>query len=138
MAKLPSYRRIIKTDYDTEDQEMIETLAASLNPAFDVVFETLNKKTTLRENIKSTVKDVTVTVNASGVPLNTASFTMDVSGTIDGCIVLNATNTTNSAAGVAAAPFISFTQNNTAIIINHITGLIPNNSYTLRIVAFAI
>lgn len=138
MAKLPSYRRVIKTDYPAELQDVIETLALSLNPAIDVIFETLNKRVTLRDNIKSTVKDVRLTVDSNGKPTFPTSFTLDVSGNIDGCVVLNATNQTNTSAGVQAAPFISFSQNNNNIIINNVKGLIPNNEYTLRILAFIV
>lgn len=138
MAKLPSYRRIIKSDYEPETQDVIETLSESINPAFDVIFETLNKRVTLRDNIKSTVKDLRVIVDSQGAPINTLSFSLDVTGTVDGCIVLNAINRTNTALGVAAAPFISFTQNGSVVIVNNIKGLIANNDYQLRIVTFVL
>jgi hypothetical protein len=136
MAKLRSYRRIVTSDYEKEDQPLVEKIADPLNDAFNELYYTLNGRVDLTNNIFGSVRLVDVTVNANGIPVNRTTFGLNNTQPVIGCIVLQALNQTNTAVYPTGAPFISFTQIDQAILINHITGLQPNQRYTLRIVAF--
>lgn len=138
MSKLPSYRRIIKSEYPDNLQESIEKLAFSVNPAFEVIFDILNRKLTLRDNIKCSVKEFIVSVDANGVPSIRIVLPLDFNGQVDGCIVLNAINIKNPAKGVNAAPFVSFSQNNNTIIVNNIKGLFNNEDYKIKLLIFGV
>lgn len=138
MSKIPSYRRIIKTDYPSELQDSIEKLSFSINPAFEILFDILNKKLTLRDNLKCSVKEFITKVKTNGQPYNKITLPLDFLGPIDGCLVLNAINIKNPEQGVAGAPFISFTQNGNNIIINNIKGLHVDHEYSLKILIFGI
>ena len=136
MAKLRSYRRIVTSDYEQEQQQLVEKLADPINDSFNEVYFTLNGRVDLTNNVFCTVRLVDVIVNASGVPVNRTSFGLNNTQPVIGCQVLQAINQTNSSIYPTGAPFITFTQSEQSIIINHVTGLQPNMRYTLRIVAY--
>lgn len=136
MSKLKSYKRIITSDFEKDDQEMIEQLGRSVNDAFNEVYYCLNGRVDLTNNLFCTVALVDVIVDASGNPTSRTTFSLNSTQTVIGCAVIQAINQTNSAIYPTGAPFISFTQLDQALLINNITGLQPNMRYTLRIVAF--
>lgn len=136
--KLPSFKRLFTADFPKEFKQLVDTLSVSLNNGIEVLYQALDRQLTLRENIKSTVKDVTLTVDANGKPKQTATFTLDTGiSKLDGCIVISAINNTNLTTYPTSGVFISFTQSTTSVLINNVTGLTPDQSWTLRIVAFA-
>ena len=51
--KLPSFRRILEQDYKPDDQDLVKTLASSLNYGIEVLYDALNGKLTFRDNIAS-------------------------------------------------------------------------------------
>lgn len=134
--KLPTFRRLISSDYEKQFQKLIDTLSISLNNGIEVLYEALNGDLTLRENLSCTVKDVTVTVDINGKPLQTASFTLNSTAKVDGAIVIQALNQTNTTHFPLAGVFVSGAQSSGTFIINNIAGLQPNEQYVLRIVAF--
>lgn len=132
--KLPSYRRIFKTDYAEDYQELVEKLAVSINYGFDTLYDALNKKLTFSENISSTIAEIIVTVGPDGVPLKTSTqFKLDESQkSIQGLVIINCyEEKTNE--GPVLAPFISFIKNENNILIKKITGLKPNVSYVIKV-----
>lgn len=136
MAKLKSYKRIITSDFKKEDQELVENIGGTLNDAFNDVFFILNGRASLADNIACTVNTVDVVVDASGIPTSRTTFTLNNTNQVIGCQVILAVNQTNPAIYPTGAPFISFSQIDKAILINHITGLQPNQRWTLRIIAW--
>lgn len=138
MPKIPNYRRIFRTDYEQEYQKLVETLSVSINNGFEVLYDALNKKLSLKENGLNSVKDVDVNVGSNGVPRQTTGFLIDnpnISKVI-GLEVILAKNNDSTSIYPTSHPFISFSQDNKTIYINHISGLQANTSYTLRIVAY--
>jgi hypothetical protein len=135
MSKLATYKRIITSDFEDDDKKLIEQLAFPINDGFNALYFAVDGRLSLRDNLFCTVKDVEITVNANGIPTTTTSFGLDKSGQILGCRVIYAANQVNSAVYPTGQPFISFSQNGTSIIINHISGLQANQRYIIRIVA---
>lgn len=134
--KLPTFKRLIKTDYKPEFQDLIETLGGSVNEAFNAVFGALNKRLTFQDNFACTVKDIVVKVNSGGIPTQGGSFTLDVQNSpVTGLLVLRVQNLDNSASYITSAPFINYTQNGNSIIISNIIGLAPNTNYRIRVLA---
>ena len=135
--KLPNFKRLYDQDYQQEFKGLVGQLAVSINSGFEVLYEALNKKVSLRDNIACTVRDVNVVVDATGNPKNRTTFSLDSNSVVvDGCQVIRATNNTNSNTYPSNAVFISFTQTNSGVEINNVTGLQQNQQYTLRIVAY--
>jgi hypothetical protein len=139
--KLPSFKRLFENDFDSSERNLVAKLALSLNQGIENLYLALSKRISLRDNIQCTVKDVQVTVDSNGIPINTTSFRVDDTQInqnipVIGCMVINATNSTNPTTYPTATPFISWTQTANAVQINHVSGLQANNTYVLRIVAF--
>jgi len=134
--KLPNFRRLFKTDFSKEFQDLVDQLSVSINIGIETLYEALNKRLTFRDNFSCTVKDLTVTVDAAGKPKNSLVFQMDVSGKVDGVVVLYAVNNTNATKYVETGVHVSWTQTQNGVSINNIKGLYPNDEYTLRVVVF--
>lgn len=94
--KLPSFKRLIRTDYKQEFQSLIDQLSVSINIGIESIYDALNRKITLRDNIACTVKEIDVKVDVTGTPITTTLFKMDISNRLDGIVVLNALNQTDS------------------------------------------
>lgn len=134
--KVPSFLRINKNDYPKELQDVIDKLAYAVNTNFEVLYNIFTKNISLRENLYGLVKDVSVTVDNDGIPTTLTSFSIDNNVKVDGLLVINANNITNSKIYPTGGIFINFTQQGASVIINHVTGLQASNSYNLRIVTF--
>lgn len=135
--KLPNLRRIYTNDFDSEYRSLVDQLASVLNINLQVVYDALNKKVSLADNIDCIVKDVPVTVNASGVPTTSTIFTLvDKTRNLQGIQVIKADNLTNSSVYPTGGVFITWTQVQTGVQIQHVTGLPANNTFSLRIVGF--
>lgn len=133
--KLNSYSRIISTDYETDQQPLIEKISAQINGGFDPLYSALSNRLTFSENFLCTEKVIEVSLNASGVPQTRTSFSLSNNLPVKGTLVLSVVNNTNAAIFPTGAPFVTFTQNANSLFIDHITGLVPNNRYTIRILA---
>lgn len=128
----------MKQDYPEDSQKLVDQLANSLNIGIESLYNCLNKNVSLKDNIKCTVKDVPVLVNASGNPTTATSFSLDITGQIIGTQVIYAINTANSAIYPTGGIFLSFAQTPNGILINNITGLPANQPFTIRVVAYGV
>lgn len=138
--KLPNYKKLFKQDYAQEYQELVDALAASLNIGIETLYNALNKRLTFRDNFAVTIKDVEVTVNASGIPTTSTGFSIDANQRVDGLDVWRVDNLTNTTAYPTGGVFITWTQGTAqtanAVTINHVTGLVTGNKYRIRVVAY--
>jgi hypothetical protein len=134
--KLPSYKRIITQDYEPDDQELIEQLSGNINDSFGLLYSALNKRLTFGDNLSSTIRDVEITVDSNGKPVNDVFFRLDVLNTpVIGCFCIRALNLTNSNVYPTGSPWISFIQSENQIRVLNVTNLQPNNRYSLKIIA---
>lgn len=134
--KLPSFRRLFLGDFNPEEQPLVSKLATTINQGFEFLYDVLNKKVSLADNIYATIKDIVVQVDATGSPINTTTFQIETTGVINGCLVIKAENLTNTSIYPSSGIFISYTQTQTGVRIDRVTGLQVGNQYRLRIVAF--
>jgi len=134
---LPNFQRLYSNDYAPEQQALISKLAASLNIGIDTLYQALNKKVSLNDNVDCIVKDVEVIVGADGVPTNGASLKLtDTTRSIIGMQVIRASNLTNTSIYPSGGIFITYAQQQTGVSISHVTGLQASNKYSLKIVAY--
>jgi len=136
--RLPSFKRLVSTDFKKDFKDLIDQLALSLNNGIDLLYTALANNLTLRDNFKATIKDILVTVDSKGNPTSGASFKLTTNtAKVEGILVLSALNQVNSAVYPTSGVFISGGQSGNTFIINNITGLQAGESYSLRVVAFA-
>lgn len=140
--QLPSFKRLYESDFEEEDQELIKLLASSYNVDMENLYLALSKRVSLNDNIQCTIKTVTTAVDSNGIPVDAVSFQVDREGgtqavtKIIGCQVLAAVNATNATNYPTGTPFISFSQNERIVTIEHIAGLPANDVFDLTVVAF--
>lgn len=135
--KLQDFRRLFKTDFKQEFQDLVDQLSVSINTGFEAVYDIINnKKLSISDNILCTVKTINVNVSTSGVPNGTTSFALDIPGRIKGISVINAVNLNNTGIFPTSAVFVNFSQNGTTVIINNINGLQANTNYQLTVIAW--
>jgi chloramphenicol O-acetyltransferase len=116
---------------------LVEKLSLTVNNGFEVVYNAMARNVSLADNIACTIKVLNVRVDSSGTPTSSLSFKIDTVGQIKGIEVIRAENQTNSNVYVTSHPFISYTQDNTTITVNNITGLPANNTFNLTVIAWA-
>ena len=136
MPKLASYKRIITNDYPQEDRKFVEKMAAPINDGFNELYFATNGRLSVQENLFCTVKLIDVTVDASGIPVNSTTFSLDKQAGVLGIQVISAVNQTNTAIYPTGQPFISFTPISSGILINHVSGLQANQRYSIRLIAW--
>jgi hypothetical protein len=134
MAKMSSYRRVLEQDYP-EDQELIKKLGITLNSSFEEIYSALNNRLTFRDNISATIAEFTVTVDSTGTPKNRTSFKLLNNQTItEGLLVINASGASDPTLLPQAGVFVSFVRSENIIIIQNIKGLLPDNSYVIKVI----
>ncbi|NDD83946.1 hypothetical protein EBZ38_06675 [bacterium] len=134
--KIPTFRRLVKSDYAKEFSGLIDTLSFTINNGVEVLYQALNKSLSLKDNIACTVKDVQVELKSDGTLRADVSFSLDTSNRVLGVIVLNAINTNNSTILPDSAPFIAFSQSGKTITISAVKGLPAGQKFNLTLVAF--
>ena len=135
MAKLPSFRKIYEQDYDPQYQELIRQLSVSLNYGIEVLYQLLNGKLTIKDNLSSTIKELNVQVDSTGKPLTSSTIKKSSTDRIEGLIVVRAENLTNSNTYPTSGIFISYTETNENIVINNIKGLTANDLWKINVIA---
>lgn len=136
--KLPSYRRIFKTDYAEDYQELVDKLAVSINYGFDTVYDALNKNLTFDDNIACTIASFTVTVDIYGVPVkkNTQFKLSEKQKSIQGLIVIDCYEEKKNLPP-PSAPFITFLKSENNVLIKNIKGLTADTSYVIKVLALS-
>lgn len=137
MAKLPTLRRLFKGDFKPEYGELVEKLITSINNGFDTVYDALNNKLTLRNNILCDIKEFSVQVNNLGIPTNTLNLNVSFPNSVSIVTIGKITNLTNSQIYPSSGVTITWEQQTGGfIVIKHITGLVSGNTYSIRVVMY--
>lgn len=138
--KLQNFRRIVLEDFTKEQQDVVQKLALVLNIDIETLYIALSNRLNFKDNFDSTTKTFQVTVDANGVPKSNTIAQLNVINNVtpkaSGSIVIQAENLSNSGIFPTAGPFLSFTQNREFVTITHITGLQPDNVYSISAVFF--
>ena len=136
MSRLPTFKRLITEDFEEEDRKLVTKIAYVLNTAFEDVFNALNKNLSIEDNLNLVKRDITVTVDASGVPISPLTVKSNLATTCRGMIVIKAVNNTDPSVTPTGTPWITFSDNSGLISISKISNLQADNSYTLRLIFF--
>ncbi len=137
MAKLPTLRRLFKNDFKPEYSELVEKLIVSINNGFDNIYDALNNKITLKNNILCDIKNFTVSVNSSGIPINSIILNVSFKNNISIINVGKIDNILNTTLYPSSGVTISWEQLAPGSLrINHITGLQEGQNYNIRVVIY--
>lgn len=134
MAKLSSYRRIVKNDYQDEYKPLVDQLSVSINNGFDTLFNALNGKLNFYDNIASTITEIRVSVDSNGFPLQRTQFKLSGNQTnIEGILVLKISGYNNPTLYPTSGLGISYTSDNGLVTITNIKGLETNKIYSIKL-----
>ena len=133
MSKLSGFKKIIIEDVEENLRPLAEKFGNAINPFADEVIKAFDKGITIEDNLNQFVKELTIKVDSSGVPIGEASFKSTLSNVCRGLVVIKCDNITAPTSYPTGTPFISFTENNRLITINNITDLTAASKYNLRI-----
>lgn len=132
--KLPSYKRIIKEDFASEEQSLISKLGFLLNSAFDSIFLAFDKNITIADNLNQDLVDIDVSVDANGYPRQPVEIRTKLRNNCKGAMVVRVDNLTNPGVYVPLAPFVHFEQaQTTSVRITNIRGLTADNKYRVKL-----
>ena len=134
--KLSNTRQIRAEDYDDEYTDLITQLGSVLNSFMQEVVELTDGRIDF-ENLNQNIKTFDITVDSSGVPIQTP-FKVGLGKTgVRGIQVINTYNLTNSTGYPTSQPYINFTPIGGDLIrIQSVTGLLPNQKYQLTIIIY--
>jgi hypothetical protein len=134
--KLSNTRQIRAEDYDDEYTDLITQLGSILNSFMQEVVELTDGRIDF-ENLNQNIKTFDITVDSSGVPIQTP-FKVGLGKTgVRGIQVINTYNLTNSTGYPTSQPYINFTPIGGDLIrIQSVTGLLPNQKYQLTILIY--
>ena len=134
--RLPSFRHIFKADYKQEFQDLVDKLSVSLNNGIEAIYDALNGKLSLSDNLYCDVTDVKVTVDSDGIPKIKTGYKIKLTTKPIGIQVIDAINQTNSNTYPTSGIFIDFTYENNQITINAVKGLQADQVYNLKIITW--
>lgn len=135
--KLQSFKRIFSKDFKSEDQDLVDKLALSVNQGIEDVHLALANRLTFSENFKAQIQDITITVDSNGTPVsNTLIKVKDSSLNPSGLLIIGCRNLKNAQGYPSSAPFIFWTSTDVGLKINNITGLTANVEYSIRVLVF--
>ena len=132
--KLSSVKRVVQEDFKESDRPIAAAVGNCFNNFADEVVNAMNKKLSVDDNLAMEYKEIIVTIGANG-SIGITQFQSNLSNKVRGVTVERAENLTNSSVYPNGAPFVTFVQNNSLIVIKHITGLVPNNKYRLTLLS---
>jgi hypothetical protein len=133
MSQLTFVQKIVQESFPQADQQTMATLASVINPFITNVANILNDGITLGDNFKAFIKSLTVTVDASGTPINPLTFQTGLGQPTKHVLVTRAVYTGTTPVYPTGAPFISYTDQSGTITVNNITGLPANQEFTLTV-----
>ena len=130
MARISPVSRIAAEDFDKDVQPTISKLAFVLNNFLTDVSNSYDKGITIDDNLAMEYRDFEVTVDANGVPRTSTSIRSQYTR-IKGvqCVTV-----VNYSKPPIAHPFVGWVATgNGEIRIQHVTGLVPDTKYTVRV-----
>jgi len=129
--KLNNVRQIRAEDFDDEYNQLVSGLGSILNSFMQEVVE-LSEGRVDFENRPEVLKTFEITVNSSGVPIQSPFKVSSGISRINAYQVIRAINLSNNTGFLTYHPFISYNHLGGDIIkILNISGLIPGDKYLL-------
>ena len=135
MAKIPSFQRITKESVKSEYRDLVDSIGTPINDYLGSLSNAFNNNLTVEDNLNAQYKEIDLIINSSGKPKIITQFRSTLNSKSRGIIVIQAQNLINPNTYPLGCPFISFSENNKIITILNVTGLIPENKYTITLLS---
>lgn len=135
MANVNNIKRIVKEDFNEEDQELVDKLAFALNPFLEQVSAAFNKGID-DSNLRQQTTSIDVEVGSNGVPKTPLQIKINpelLRTRIIGTRVVLAQNLTDSTFPTGT-PFLTFNVVNNLINVLHVAGLPPDKKFRLSVI----
>lgn len=135
--KLPSFKRLNKTDFKDEYNDLIDGISFTINSAIESINEALNSNVSLKDNVACTVKDIQVVVKDSTGVLTTKTTVKlnSKDSQVLGVTVINATSLSDNSIPDSGV-FLKYAQNGSTVDFTHARGLSVGVKYQLRVVIY--
>jgi hypothetical protein len=133
--RFDGFQQLKREDFEEKDKSLIDKLAGIINPVLTQLEQGLNKSLDF-DNFRQEIKEVIVTVDATGEPTTQTQFKNGLLTKVRGTDVIRAENLTTSTSFPTAQPFISFSENNKIVTITNVSGLQANNKYKLTVITY--
>jgi hypothetical protein len=131
--KISGFKRIIKEDFEKEQQQLIDKIGYSINPFAEEVIRALSGNLN-QDNLNEKLKSIDLIVNASGIPTTEIQFKNPILNTkVEGLLVIKAENISNTSAYPTGGIFITYSENANVITVDHITGLPAGVKFRLKL-----
>lgn len=132
MSKISNFQEFTKENFPSKYQDLCDVISNPFNNFGRQITNALNNnQITVGDNLNEQYKTITVTVDATGAPVQTCTYKSTLSTKTVGIVVISATNVTSSNTYPTAAPFCSWIDQSGSVTISNISGLQANNQYTL-------
>lgn len=131
MAIFPMPKLIKAADFPKEQEELVTTLGNIINTTLEQMYNALNNGIDFN-NLNQAVSTFQVRVNTNNIPTSKIEIKSSLKTKIQGVVCIRAQGSTFPTTN----PLISFTysSSNNSIVISHITGLAPDQDYTLTVI----
>lgn len=127
--KIQAPKRLLTSDFKDDDKEVASKIGGLINTFLEEVYNLTSKNITIGDNLDQVVKIITVSVNAAGVPTTNISFQNPLKNRVQGFQVLRAIGNSYP----TSQPFISYSEKNNVIYVEHISGIPANTEFQLVI-----
>lgn len=135
MAKISGFRRLVKEDFDKDDQPLIEKLASVFNLFQEQVYYAFNNGIDISNNLNAQTTTIKITVDSSGVPQSNKEIKYTLKTRPLGSTVIKVRNLTDTTL-LTGAPFMVFSLSGDILTINQITGLLVGKEYEITVVVY--
>jgi hypothetical protein len=133
---LQAFRRITKSDYAAQFQDLVDQLSVSINNGFESLYQLTNNNISLKDNISCTLKTINLSVDDTGTPKTNTSISLSQTTAVQGLVILKIDNKSTASNYTTSGVNISYNITNTGVQVTNIKGLNPNDNYQIKVVIF--
>ena len=127
MSIIQNPKRISSESLSSDEaKEAVNSVGSSINSYLEQSYNVIMGGINIADNLDQYIKNVIVTVDINGIPKNPVKFNVSLRAKAQGIVCIR-----SFLAYPTNQPFISYTQNNNTITINHISGLTADTKYQL-------
>lgn len=132
MSKIQAPKRIRVEDFKSEEQDLVSKIGQSINTFQDAVYSAFQNGINF-DNLARQLSTITVQTDATSKVRGDSQIKLIIQSKPVGISVVRVINLTNPSVYPTSHPFLSWSLNDSLIIINNISGLPPSAQLQLTI-----
>lgn len=134
MGRIPDIKRIQKSDFESDQQELVDKLAFPINSFMEQTRSALDHNIDFT-NLNQEIITLETMTDALGRPILETKYKSVLKTKVIGHSCINAFNLTDNTIYPISTPFLSFEQNANIVTILHVSGLQAGNKYRLVVLS---